>query len=375
LTVRVGVNLLWLLPGAAAGAEAYAVRLLHALGDHADDVEVVLLCNRRFPVAHPDLVGRFETVVAPIDGGVRTIRIAAESTWLVGAARRAALDLLHHLNDVVPWRRNRPSVLTIHDLRSIERPETIGRWHGSYLRHRLPPSARAAAAIATPSAFVRGTVIEHLGVPADRVRVVSAPVLPPPQAPNGHRPVGRPFFLYPAVTRPHKNHALLIDAFADVVASDPDVLLLLPGGPGPAEPAVRELVARRGLEANVRRLGRVPAPLLAALLGEATALTFPSTYEGFGLPIAEAMATGCPVIASNVTAIPEVVGAAGILVDAGDRDAWSAAMVRVLVDEGERSRLAGLGRERARAMTPAVTARHQLEVYRSAVAARPVRGR
>jgi glycosyltransferase involved in cell wall biosynthesis len=375
MTLRVGVNLLWLLPGAAAGAEEYAVRLLHALRAHPDDVEPVLLCNRRLPAAHPDVVGRFEMVVAPIDGGARTIRIAAESTWLSGAARRAALDVLHHLNDVVPWRRNRPSVLTIHDLRSIERPETIGRWHGAYLRHRLPPSARAAAAIATPSAFVRGTVIERLGVPAERVRVVSAPVLPPPPPPHAHRPVGRPFFVYPAVTRPYKNHVLLIEAFADVVASNPDVLLLLPGGPGPAEPTVRALVARRGLEANVRRLGRVPAPLLAALLREATALTFPSTYEGFGLPIAEAMAIGCPVIASNVTAMPEVVGAAGILLDPGDRGAWTAAMIRVLGDRVERSRLAGLGRERARALTPAETARRQLEVYRIADAARPVRRR
>jgi glycosyltransferase involved in cell wall biosynthesis len=375
MTLRVGVNLLWLLPGAAAGAEEYAMRLLHALGAHPEDIEPVLVCNRRFPAAHPDVVARFETVVAPIDGGARTIRIAAESTWLLGAARRAALDLLHHLNDVVPWRRNRPSVLTIHDLRSIERPETIGRWHGAYLRRRLRPSARAAAAIATPSTFVRSTVVEHLGVPAERVRVVSAPVLPPPPPPHGHRPVGRPFFLYPAVTRPHKNHRLLIEAFAGVVATDPDVLLLLPGGAGTAEPVVRELVARRGLGANVRRLGRVPTPLLAALLREATALTFPSTYEGFGLPIAEAMAIGCPVIASNVTAMPEVVGPAGILLDPGDRDAWTAAMARVLADGAERSRLVALGRERARALTPADTARRQLEVYRSAEARRRVRGR
>jgi glycosyltransferase involved in cell wall biosynthesis len=115
--------------------------------------------------------------------------------------------------------------------------------------------------------------------------------------------------------------------------------------------------------------------LLAALLREATALTFPSTYEGFGLPIAEAMAIGCPVIASNVTAMPEVVGPAGILLDPGDRDAWTAAMARVLADGAERSRLVALGRERARALTPADTARRQLEVYRSAEARRRVRGR
>jgi hypothetical protein len=174
---RVGVNLLWLVPGAAGGAEEYALRLLRAMANVAsDEVDLTILCNRRFPGAHPDLVDRFPTLVAPIDGASRLVRIAAESTWLPAVASRAEFRLVHHLNTVVPWMRNRPSVLTIHDLRPIELPNTIGRIQGNYLRMRLPPAARSTGVITTPSRFVRETVIRRLGADPERVLVVSAPL-------------------------------------------------------------------------------------------------------------------------------------------------------------------------------------------------------
>lgn len=361
---RIGANLLWLLPGRAAGAEEYAVRLLRALHEHATDVvEIVLLCNRRFPRAHPDLVERFETEVAPVDGGSRTFRIAAESTWL--RAKAARLNLVHHLNDVVPWVSSRPVVLTIHDLRPIEHPETIGRWHGAYLRSRLGPSVRAAAMITTPSAFVRATVIERLGAAPERVRVVSAPVFPSTTDADGRR-VGRPFFLYPATTAPHKNHATLLEAFAEVVVRRPDALLVLTGPAGDAERSVADRITRLGLDGHVWRTGRIPTERLQALFREAVALTYPSTYEGFGLPLAEAMALGCPVIAADATALPEVVGEAGVLLDPLDAPAWARAMLAMLSETAERARLTGLGRTRARELSPREAAGRQVDVYRLA---------
>ena len=139
--IRVGVNLLWLLPGAAGGAERYAVRLLRALTDEAsDDVDVTILCNRRFPPVHADLTARAATAVAPIDGGSRALRIAAESTWLAREASRRDLHLIHHPNDVLPWFRTRPSALTIHDLRSMAGDEVLSRPHAAYLRARVPTS-------------------------------------------------------------------------------------------------------------------------------------------------------------------------------------------------------------------------------------------
>jgi glycosyltransferase involved in cell wall biosynthesis len=365
LTLRVGVNLLWLHPGDAAGSERYAVRVLRALQEEGDaSIEVVLLCNRRFPRAHPELARAFESVVAPIDGGSRALRIIAESTWL--KTRAGELDLVHHLNNVVPWVSTHPVVLTIHDLRPLERPETIGRAQGAYLRARFGPSVRQAASITTPSAFVRGTVIERLGAAPNRVHVVSAPLFPA-DPPNGSgRPVGRPFFLYPATTAPHKNHVTLLEAFAQVVAERSDALLVLTGQAGPAEPTISASIARLDLDEHVRRLGRVRRPRLDALYREAVALTYPSTYEGFGLPVVEAMALGCPVISSNATAMPEVVGEAGVLVDPTDTTGWAGAMLQMLSDDRGRARLSDLGRGRAQAFSPRETARRQVDVYRLA---------
>lgn len=378
---RIGINLLWLLPDAAGGAEEYAIRLLHALGDvAAGALEVTLLCNRRFPAAYPDLAGRFRTAVAPVDGRSRVARIAVESTWLLGAASRARLHLIHHLNNVVPWVRNRPSLVTIHDLRPLVLPGTLGKVHGAYLRARLGPSVRRASVVTTPSAFVRETVIELLGAAPERVLVVSAPVVSAPflvpdparDGPGGTAVESR-FFLYPAITNPHKNHRTLLEAFAEVAADHDDVALVLTGAPGVAEDAVASAIEELGLTSRVRRLGRVSAARLAALFHDAAGLVYASTYEGFGLPLAEAMAAGCPVIASDGTALPEVVGGAGILVDPLDTEGWADAMRRFLEDEPLRSKLTAAGRERVRSFTPEEAARRQVAAYRLALESPPRR--
>jgi glycosyltransferase involved in cell wall biosynthesis len=365
---RIGINLLWLLPEAAGGAEEYAIRLLRALDEVAkDSLDITLLCNRRFPSAHPELASRSRIAVAPIDGGSRVARILAESTWLSREAANARLHLVHHLNNVAPWRTNRPSVLTIHDLRPLVLPETLGRAHGAYLRARLRPSVRHACVVTTPSAFVRETVIEHLGADPDRVQVVSAPLFVSDAAPGSSTGAQGLHLLYPAITSPHKNHRMLLEAFAKVIAVRDDAVLVLTGAAGPAEYAVASAIQELGLTNNVRRLGRVPAEELDALFRDAVALVYPSTYEGFGLPLVEAMAVGCPVIASDRTALPEVVGEAGILLDPDDVDGWADAMLRLLDDEGRRVELIAVGRERVRSFSPEEAARRQVAAYRLAL--------
>ena len=366
---RIGINLLWLVPEAAGGAEEYAIRLLRALDEVAGDgLDITVLCNQRFPAAHPELAGRSRIAVAPIDGGSRVARIVAESTWLLREAAHARLHLVHHLNNVVPWLRNRPSVLTIHDLRPLVLPETLGRAHGAYLRGRLGPSVREASVITTPSAFVRETVIELLGADPERVQVVSAPLFVSDATRTGSTGSRQtPHFLYPAITSPHKNHRTLLEAFAKVIAVRDDAELVLTGAAGLAEGAVVSAIEELGLTNNVRRLGRVPAGELDALLRSAVALVYPSTYEGFGLPLAEAMAVGCPVIASDRTALPEVVGGAGILLDNDDVGGWADAMLRLLGDEGRRADLIAAGKERVRSFSPEEAARRQVAAYRLAL--------
>ncbi len=370
---RIGINLLWLLPDAAGGAEEYAVRVLRALEDVAGDaLELTLFVNRQFPAAHPELVAGFATAVAPVDGRSRPLRIVAESTWLAREASRRDLHVVHHLNNVVPLIRTRTSILTIHDLRPLTMPDSLGAAHGAYLRSRFAPSVRHAAVVTTPSAFVRGTVIDLLDADPERVLVVSAPVLPAGSVEAEPAGVDGPSFIYPAITNPHKNHATLLEAFAGVAATHPEARLVLTGSRGPAEEDVAATTARLGLHDRVHRMGRVPAGHLDALLRAAIALVYPSRYEGFGLPLAEAMAVGCPVIASNATALPEVAGGAGVLVDPDDVEGWTASMLRVLEDDGFRSSLIEAGRERVRAFTPYETARRQVDAYRLALGTGPV---
>ncbi len=368
--LRVGANLLWLMPEVAGGAEEFTVRTLRALGQEAaDELELTIFCNRRFPAAHPDLAARFATAVAPVDGGSRVVRIAIESTWLPREAVRRELNLVHHFNNVIPWVRQRPSVLTIHDLRPLEMPQTLGRGHRAYLRWRLHPSVRDSAVVTTPSAFVRDTVINLLGAEPSRVLVVSAPLFLSDE-PTGADPAGGqfdlPFFLYPAATNHHKNHLILLQAFAEVAAARPHTALILTGAAGAAEPDVVAWISRLDLGGRVRRLGRVPTPRLDQLLRLATGLVYPSRYEGFGLPLAEAMAVGCPVIASDAAALPEVMGEAGVRVDPDDVHGWAEAMLRLLDDDAFRATLIAAGRKRVRSLTPAETANRLLVAYRLA---------
>jgi alpha-1,3-rhamnosyl/mannosyltransferase len=364
---RIGLNLLWLLPEEAGGAESYATRLLRSLDAEArGTIDVTLLVNRRFGPAHPDLASTFPTAVAPVNGSSRPARILAEATWLAREAVRRRLHLVHHLNNVVPLVRTRPNLLTIHDLRPLELPDTLGAGHGVYLRSRIGPSAARARAVTAPTGFVRDTVIDRLRVPPERVVVVSAALFPRPHepAPAG---VDDPFFVYPAITNPHKNHRTLLEAFRGVVAAHADARLVLTGAPGLVEDEVAADIDRLGLVGSVLRLGRIAEARLDGLVREAAALVYPSRYEGFGLPLAEAMAAGCPVIAADATALPEVLGGAGVLAGPDDPDAWSEAMLRILDDGAFRDERIRAGRERAAAFTPRETARGQVAAYRLAL--------
>ena len=368
MRLRVGYNLLWLLPERAGGAEEYAIRVLRSLVEHARDVDVTVFGNRRLPRAHPDLAASVRTVVAPFGGSSRVARIASESSWLLRATARADLDLVHHVNDVMPLVRNRPGVLTIHDLRAFDRPQTLSCVQAAYLRARMGPSALAARVVTTPSEYSRARIVERFGVDPGRVLVVPAPLSARSgDGSDGVRIVEAPFFLYPAITGEHKNHVTLLRAFARVVERRPDAALVLTGAPGPAEADVRHETERLGIGPSVRRLGRVRAADLDGLLRTAVALVYPSRYEGYGLPLAEAMALGCPVIASNATALPEVVDGAGSLLDPDDVDGWAREMTRYLEDDAVRTATIAAGRTIVRSLTPHETARRMAQAYGMAV--------
>jgi alpha-1,3-rhamnosyl/mannosyltransferase len=372
---RIGANLLWLVPGVVGGSEEYTVRLLESLDRLALDeleIEVVLFVNEALLDAYPQLGTIHPTVVAPVSGSSKVLRVAAESTWLARQARSEGVDLMHHLGGTMPPRRSGPGMVTIHDLQPFSSPEHFSRVKRAYLRATVPGSVRRAEVVVTLSQFTRQDVVERIGIDADRILLVPPGIDPPAPVDDGaverarhhHGLDGRPFFLYPAITYPHKNHVSLVRAFARVAAGHPEPVLVLTGGEAQAEPALRSEIERLGVSDRVLRTGRIPAEELDALLGSATALTFPSHYEGFGLPALEAMSRGVAVIASSSAALPEVVGDAGLLVDPDDVEGWSEAMVSLLTDPARRRELAARGVDRAARFTWNASADALVAAYR-----------
>lgn len=373
---RVGVNLLWLVPGVVGGSEDYIVRLLRSFANEGPrDLELVLFALRQFPTAHPDLAQHFRTVTAPIDGSNKPLRVAAESTWLAREVRRHRVDLVHHVGGRVPLVAPTRALVTIHDVQPLDMPHNFSAVKRMFLARALPRSARRAVLVTTPSEFVRRTVIDRLGVAPDRCQVVSAPHRPRDEVvltrdtPSVAAVLDRatPFFVYPAITYRHKNHDTLLQAFAVLRRTHPDVTLVLTGGEGPEEPAVRARIGALGIADAVVRTGRVPRGDLDSLIDRAAALVFPSRYEGFGLPVLEAMAAGCPVIAADATSLPEVVDGAGTLVAPDDVDGWAAAMGAHL--DASRDELAARGRHRAAMYTPAASVAALVASYRRALTA------
>jgi glycosyltransferase involved in cell wall biosynthesis len=368
---RVLVNLCWLVPGVVGGSEDSLAGALRAVAAAPpDDLDIRLAVLEPFLDAHPDLAEAYDCTVLRLDGRNKVRRVLAEQSWLAGQVRRSGAHVVHHAGGVVPVVHPGRVVLTIQDLQPLDLPGNFPLAKRAYIKAMVGRSARAARTVTVPSGFTRSRVIELLGADPDRVRVVpwSAPSAQPahPGAPPGHEIPEDPYLLYPAITYPHKNHAVLLDAFALVARERPAARLVLTGGEGAEEAAVRRRMSAPDLVGRVQRPGRVPRGSLERLYGKAAGVVVPSRYEGFGLPVLEAMVRGCPVVASRAGSLPEVARAED-LVDPDDVTGWAAAMQCVLdLSEQQRSERVTAGRQLAAAFSPGATASGLLRAYRGA---------
>jgi glycosyltransferase involved in cell wall biosynthesis len=379
MSSSVVLNLLWLVPGKVGGSEESTVASLHGLAElDPSDLDLQLLVLEPFADAHPEVVATLPTEVLRLSGKVRPVRVAAEATWLSRRTREA--DLVHHAGGTAPPGRRTPYVLTLHDLQPLSSGgdgvgDAKARTHGpvkrTYLRTVVPHALRGARRVIVPSAFVRGTVLAQTDLDPSRVVVVphgvERGVATAPGDLVARYGIDGPVVLYPAITYPHKDHATLVEAFARVLVDHPAALLVLPGRPDSAEPDLLARIDRLGIGGRVRRLGRIPAADVTGLYDIAAVVAVPSRYEGFGLPAVEGMAHGVPVVASDATSLPEVVGDAGMLVAPGDVEEWAAAIGGLLGDPRQRTRLAAAGRQRANGFGRAANAAALAEVYRAAL--------
>ena len=280
----------------------------------------------------------------------------------------------HHLARYGVWLSS-PYVVTVHDvMRLLDLRAETPLISTPTLRDRLylrldAAGIRRAAAIVAPSHSTRRDLVRHLGIPEDRITVVYEGVDHTVFRPVERRVLDDPYVLFVGSEHPRKNLARLLRAFARVKEDGRlrTLKLVKVGSPGSGEAPFRERTVRAAREAGVEDdvvfVGRAKGDELAAYYSGAECLVLPSLYEGFGLPPVEAMACGCPVIVSNVTSLPEVVGDAALLVDPTDDRALAGAMRAVLDDATLRADLRARGFARAAGFTWERVARETLAVY------------
>ena len=373
------VNLTWLVPGVVGGSEHSLTDALRAMLERPhDDLDLRLAVLEPFAAAHPALAAALPCHVLGMDGSDKVRRVLAEQTWLAATARRARAAVVHHAGGVVPLLHPGRVVLTIQDLQPLDLPENFTPVKRAYIRTMVGRSVRAASAVCVPSEFSRQRVVELLGASPDAVEVVPWFPRPVPRVaeaadpdPVVDRVRGRQFFLYPAITYPHKDHRTLIDAFAHLAAERPEALLVLTGGAGSEEESVRRRIESPDLRGRVLRTGRVAERTLEQLYALAAAVAVPSRYEGFGLPVLEAMARGCPVLASRAGSLPEVARPEDLL-EPGDVTAWAEAMQCVLdLSAHERARRVEEGHRVVASFSPDATADGLLSAYRRCATTSP----
>jgi N-acetylglucosaminyldiphosphoundecaprenol N-acetyl-beta-D-mannosaminyltransferase len=364
--LRIGLDLTLLRPDRVTGVERYAQNLALALLEtEAEGFEWVLFFRYDVPPAFERHRGRCGMLVSPFHN-----RVLTDQLWLPAIARRARLDLLHFPAYPAPPTYRGRFVLTVHDAAMWCYPDLVSSGARHYYRRLFPQAIRRAERILTDSEFSGQELRSIFGLAPEQVIPV-LPGLDPAflEPPPARRERCERFVLTVGTIEPRKNLSRLIEAMDLLPERHAQVPLVVVGRKGWQDPAglIRSL-------APVRWLGAVEDAQLRELYQTATAFAFPSLYEGFGLPLLEAMAQGAPCLASQAGSLPEIGAESCLYADPTSAADWAEKLTRLLDEPELRQELSARGLERSRAFRWRGTARQTAELYR-AFAARPRRVR
>jgi glycosyltransferase involved in cell wall biosynthesis len=361
-TLRVGIDGR-AFSSPASGIRRYVEGLVPALLALEDAPTIIALGGQ--PDAVPPALERVtERSHPPTNAGWTLV-------GLPRAAAEARVDVVHAPAYTAPFWSPAPVVLTVHDI-SYERNPEWYPYRRDFLRRSFYRwSARRAAHVLTDSWFSASEIAEMYGLPATRVTVVPLGVSGRFASTDGlpcelPAAVTTPFLLHVGDIHERRNLSVAVTAVLEGrrrFGLLPALSLVLAGTDRGAGDALCALAAEAGAPDAVVLLGRVEEPALHALYRCATALMYPSRYEGFGFPVLEAMASGTPVIASRAASIPELTGDAAVLLDPDDERGWTEAVIRIATDDDMRRDLATRGVARARLFTWGRTARATMDVY------------
>jgi glycosyltransferase involved in cell wall biosynthesis len=281
------------------------------------------------------------------------------------------VDLFHATDFVLPpTLPHTRTLLTVHDLSFVRVPEAASPNLKAYLDAVVPRSVRRADHVLADSQATKDDLIALYGVQPDKITVLLSGVDPRFKRTslslttrNKYQIGDRPYILSVGTVQPRKNYGRLIQALARLRADGLDLSLVIIGGKGWLTDSIYDTLRQTRMKDFVRFAGFVDEADLPALYSGAACFAFPSLYEGFGLPILEAMACGVPVVTSNTSSLPEVAGETALTVDPYDHDAITDALKRLLEDSALRERLIAGGLERVQHFTWTSAADHLRQIY------------
>jgi glycosyltransferase involved in cell wall biosynthesis len=371
--MHVGLNLIFLVPREMSGLETYARELTSALLREQPDLRLTAFINRE---ASADPLWRelVPTVTVPVYGRRRSSWVRGEQLLLPTLAQRAGVDVVHSLASTAPSWGSFRRVVTIHDVIYRIHPEAHASWRSHALRALVPLAARRSDRVIVPSKSTRNDLIRLLQVPGEKIDLIPNGLGTPPAAQwDSEEDLRRRYelgtrrvALTVSLKRPHKNLLRLLEAIS-LIPAERRPILVLAGHRTPYEDELRARAAQLGLLEDTRFLGWARAEELEGLYRVASCFVFPSLYEGFGLPVLEAMARGLPVACSDRGALAEVAGDAALTFDPEQPHAIAAAIERLLAEPAEPEALSRAGRENVARFTWEEAARRTLESYESAL--------
>lgn len=371
MPLRIGINALYLIPGGVGGTEIYLRSLVAALAGIDPLNQYFLFTNRETGAGLVPGQANFNWRPQPVGAVSRPARILWEQTGLPLAAAGLELDVLLNPGFTAPICCGCPQVTVFHDLQHQRHPEYFRWFDLPFWRVLLFASAHVSRSLIAVSEATRADVLAHYRMPPAKVVTVLSGV---DESFFGiaarRRP--EPLLLCVSTLHPHKNLDGLLRAFAGFRREHPEYRLVVSGLHGFFTAKLEELRDQLGLRDAVEFPGWIPRADLDDLFARAAAFLYPSRFEGFGLPVLEALAAGVPTACSNIEPLASNAGDAALQFDPDDVDAIHRAMVRVTGDADLRARLAGAGPRRAREFSWRKTASETLDVLKStAWAAKP----
>jgi glycosyltransferase involved in cell wall biosynthesis len=359
------------LPPQPAGAGNYTINLIRSLAVLDTDFEFTIFSYQSgSELIKTDNNMSLNWVILPDKSPPR--RLVWEQTGLPGLVQKTALDLLHSPHYTRPVALGCASVVTFHDMTFFLYPRYHTLFKRLYFPFAMRNSARSADALIAVSENTKKDILQHLNVPDSKIHVVYhgvderfSPLYDKEQLNSISLKYNLPedFILYVGVVEPRKNLIALLNAFRNLNKTNKNLRLVIVGQTGWGYDKVMELVETPELKGTVLLTGYIPPDELPAIYNLAKIFVYPSIYEGFGLPVLEALACGTPTITTSVSALPEIIGDAGVLVPPDNDQALLDAMQTLLENDSEQNRLSKKGVQRAAFFTWERAARETCKVY------------